>query len=41
MFCKVLIFGFGRLNIKWFILESASVLMTKFLPIGDMILFDH
>jgi len=37
----MLIFGFGRFNIKWFILESASVLMTTFLPIVDMILFDH
>ena len=37
----MLVFGFGRLNIKWFILEGASVLMTTFLPIGDMTIFDH
>jgi len=36
----MLIFGFGRLDIKWLILESASVLMTTFLPIGDMIHFE-
>ena len=40
MFRKVLIIRFGTLNIKWFILESRSVLMTTFLPIGDMIHFD-
>ena len=37
----MLIFGFGRLNIKWFILEGASVLMTAFLPIGNMTIVDH